>query len=136
MASLAGTTYYVNKNSLRQMLSAIGGAIINIVLNVILIPNIGPNGASIATCISYASILLYRVYDTRDEVRLDIFNSRITYTVGLLIISTLVIYIDDIFVSELLILSVFILSVYINRGFIKQFFVRLFQKKQQEENRK
>ena len=54
------------------MVSTVAGAIINIILNFVLIPIYGGFGAAIATVISYIVVTIVRVIDVRKKVRLDI----------------------------------------------------------------
>lgn len=72
LATFVGTTYYVEKDMKGNLKSAIVGATINIVLNIILISRLGVLGATIASCISYLSILVYRFYDTRKYMKLKL----------------------------------------------------------------
>ena len=50
--SFFGTFYLANKNTKKYLYSSIIGALSNVLLNIILIPKLGINGASIATLIS------------------------------------------------------------------------------------
>ena len=53
LSTFVGTTYIVYKDSKGFLKGAILGAVLNIVLNLILIPQIGINGAGVATAIGY-----------------------------------------------------------------------------------
>lgn len=74
IGTFVGISYTVAKNNVGHMLSALVGACVNIVLNLILIPKIGVNGASIATCVSYFAVFLFRVFNTQKYVRLRAFS--------------------------------------------------------------
>ena len=65
MASFMATSYTVHKDSFGYLFSGTFGAILNIVLNFILIPNCGVYGAAIATCISYIAVFIFRVFHTK-----------------------------------------------------------------------
>ncbi len=65
LSTFVGTIYYVKKDMAGNMLSALVGAIVNIILNMILIKRMGAAGATLAACMAYFAILLYRYYDTR-----------------------------------------------------------------------
>ena len=86
MGSYIGTYYSVAKNSLGMMLSAVIGMVFNLGLNFLLIPRIGLQGASIAACAGYGMILLYRYFDTKKYVKIQIFN--IKFLASLIIIFT------------------------------------------------
>lgn len=74
-----GTYYTVAKNNVGMMLSALCGAVVNIVFTAILIPLIGIQGASLATCVSYLSIFLYRAFGTRKYMPLQIFTKQFIF---------------------------------------------------------
>ncbi|MGT2647329.1 oligosaccharide flippase family protein [Streptococcus uberis] len=71
-ATYFGTFYNALKNNKMLMVSTVVGALLNIGLNFILIPFFGGIGASVATAISYAVILIIRLLDVRKKVFLDI----------------------------------------------------------------
>lgn len=122
LASFVGTIYYVTKDSKRQMFSAVGGAIVNIILNFVLIPVAGGIGAAIATCISYLTIFLYRFYDTKGETGLVFFNKRNVCSIILMLISVVFIYYKNIIISEITIFLALIIMLIINRQFVYQIF--------------
>lgn len=126
LASFAGTTYYVTKDSKRQMFSAIGGAAINIVLNFVLIPVLGANGAAIATCISYVVIFLYRVNDTKKELDLKFFRHENVCTLLLLMFAVGFVYIKNNYLSEFLLLLVFFISLINSKSTIKNIIQSVF----------
>ena len=66
LVSFLGSVYMVEKNSMRTFLTAMIGAVLNVVLNLILIPGpLGIQGAAIATCVSYFVVFLIRAADVR-----------------------------------------------------------------------
>lgn len=74
IGTFVGTIYYVEKNMMGNMLSALAGAIVNVILNAVLIPKMGAAGATLAACVSYCVILLYRYFDTKKYQKIDLFN--------------------------------------------------------------
>ncbi len=68
-AAYFGTFYGVIKNNVMVMVSTILAAVVNVVLNLLLIPRMGALGAAYATLISYAVMALIRIVDTRKYVR-------------------------------------------------------------------
>ena len=60
-----GSIYMVEKKSVMAMLTTVVGALINVLLNLWLIPKLGVNGAAIATFASYFVVYWLRVIDTR-----------------------------------------------------------------------
>ena len=71
-STFTGSVYVASKKSVRSMFTALTGAILNIILNLILIPLWGLNGAAFATFISYMLIFTVRAVDTRKIVRIDL----------------------------------------------------------------
>lgn len=59
------SVYNVRKKSVNSMLTSLVAAVVNIILNFILIPKYGAYGAAIATAISYFSCFAVRIFDTR-----------------------------------------------------------------------
>lgn len=70
LSTFISTSYNVNKDSKGFLYSAAVGALVNLVLNAILIPTIGVQGAAIATTISYMAVFSYRLYDTRKYLKI------------------------------------------------------------------
>lgn len=95
LGSFVGTSYTVAKNSKGMLMSALAGAIINLVLNVALIPIMGVNGASIATCISYFVVLIYRSIATKKYVSIDIAKPSYISIFVVFIIQIVCAYLDE-----------------------------------------
>lgn len=65
ISGLLGTIYTSSKKTSMLLYSTIIAAVINIVLNLILIPKVGIIGAAIATCFSYITTWLIRLIHSR-----------------------------------------------------------------------
>lgn len=79
LVSFLGSVYMVEKNSMRTFLTAMVGAVLNIILNLILIPGpLGIQGAAIATCVSYLVVFGIRAADVRRFIPFKL------YTLGIL----------------------------------------------------
>lgn len=117
MASFLGTIYVSAKRSKGLMYSTLLGAGINIILNFILISQIGALGAAIATLISYFSVWIYRVIDTRKiiNITIDFKKSIICYLV--IVMQIILICFNRIW-SFPLALALFIIIVIIQRQFL------------------
>lgn len=63
IVSFLATVYMVRKKSMHSFLTAMVGTVLNIVLNLLLIPSCGALGASIATMAAYAAVLTVRMID-------------------------------------------------------------------------
>ena len=71
-STFLSASYNVHKDSKGFLYSALIGAITNIALNFILIPNFGVHGAALATMISYIVIFIYRLFDTKKYVNINL----------------------------------------------------------------
>lgn len=84
LVNFTGSVYMVEKRSVASLVTAIIGAVVNCVLNVILIPLIGIQGAAIATFISYFVVFVIRVIHTRQFIHIR-FNT-LRFSVNFLLI--------------------------------------------------
>lgn len=65
------SVYMASKKTVMGMLTALAGAVTNIALNLILIPQIGANGAAIATVAAFLVVFISRAINTRKYVKID-----------------------------------------------------------------
>lgn len=72
LGTFVGTSYYVQKDMKGNLKSATVGAIVNVCLNLLLIPGLKVTGAAIATFISYVVVFIYRVRDTHKYLPLNV----------------------------------------------------------------
>ena len=73
--SYLGSVYMVEKRSGRTFMTAMIGAVLNIILNLILIPSkLGVQGAAIATLISYLVVFVIRAVDARRFIRFKLYT--------------------------------------------------------------
>lgn len=72
LSTFMSTSYNVHKDSKGFLASASVGAVMNLVLNSILIPLVGVQGAAIATTISYVAVFMYRLFDTKKYVKIHL----------------------------------------------------------------
>lgn len=106
-----GTNYIASKKTTGVFKTSVVGAILNIVLNIILIPILGINGAAIGTMISFAVVWLLRIIDTKQfvEIKLNITKLSLSLTtlfiqVGLLYLNLKYEYLIQMILSLILIL--------------------------------
>lgn len=69
--SFLGSIYAATKKSVNSFITIFFAAGLNIVLNIILIPRIGINGASLATLLSYMLAFILRLIDTRKLIKIE-----------------------------------------------------------------
>ncbi len=65
LCTFLGSVYFASKRTVGSMLTALAGAILNIVLNLLLIPRFGAMGASVATFASYFAVCILRLVTGR-----------------------------------------------------------------------
>ena len=85
LSSFMGSVYFLEKKSVYSMLTALTGALVNVVLNFVMIPHHGAMGAAAATLISYVTVYAVRVVDTRRYVKFNTHNVRLVLTSALIL---------------------------------------------------
>jgi len=127
VASFLGVNYVVAKNNLGNMLSTMVGAIVNVILNLLFIPEYGLVGAAFATFISYLLVVIYRIIDTRKYIRIKAIDTKIFGTFILILIQIGVLfYSNDIIYLPIVIL--FLLVILINKNLIDDIYKTLIGK--------
>ena len=91
LVSFLATVYMVRKKSVNSFLTAMAGAVCNVLLNLLLIPRIGAIGAAIATAASYLLVLILRLADTRRMIPFALCLPRLISGGCLLVVSALAI---------------------------------------------
>ncbi|MBR6920783.1 MAG: oligosaccharide flippase family protein [Clostridia bacterium] len=95
ITSFVGVIYIVKKKSINSLICASSGAIINVILNLILIHFIGAMGAALATMISYMSVYFVTTYRSRVLVGYKVklpftaINTALLLTQGILTVADL-----------------------------------------------
>lgn len=65
LCTFLGSVYFASKRTMGSMLTALSGAVLNVALNLLLIPPFGAMGASVATFSSYFAVCLLRLVTGR-----------------------------------------------------------------------
>ncbi len=65
------SVYMAEKKNIMAMVTALSGAVTNIVLNLVLIPVIGANGAAIATLAAFIMVFITRGIDTKRFIKIN-----------------------------------------------------------------
>ncbi len=87
LVTFMGSVYLVDKKSVHSFVTSMIGAVINILLNLMLIPTpLGANGAALATFASYFVVFIIRAINTRKFICFDLHTVKLT--VNTLIIGT------------------------------------------------
>jgi O-antigen/teichoic acid export membrane protein len=77
LVSFLGSVYFLKKKSALSMLTAMAGAVTNIILNFLLIPHSGAMGAAAATLVCYALVYVIRAVNTKKYVSFDLHTMRL-----------------------------------------------------------
>ena len=77
LVSFLGSVYFLKKKSALSMLTAMAGAVTNIVLNFLLIPKWGAIGAAAATLACYILVYVIRAVNTKKFVSFDLHTLRL-----------------------------------------------------------
>lgn len=87
--SFTGTVYVVTKQSGISFLTAMAGAVVNIVLNLLLIPSpLGVQGAAIATFVSYFAVFIIRAVNARKYIPFKLYGGRVAINTVLILFQT------------------------------------------------
>ena len=65
LCTFLSSVYFVSKRTMGSMLTAMAGAVLNVVLNLLLIPRFGAMGASVATFAAYFFVCILRLLSAR-----------------------------------------------------------------------
>ncbi|MBP3841966.1 MAG: oligosaccharide flippase family protein [Bacilli bacterium] len=116
LGTFISNEYTAHKDSIGFLKSSTIGALINLILNFLLIPIIGVMGAAIATCISYICVYIFRIFDTRKYLKYRVLDKEKVICISLLLLSSIVIYIDNYF-CYLILLLILLIDLIISRKF-------------------
>ena len=109
-----GTSYYTEKKMKGNLISAFLGAVVNIIFNFAFIPKFGSAGATMAACISYITIMVYRFIDTQKFLKLKFWtiqNTALLVLSGLLLASINIEHIYSEQISIILYVLIFVINI-------------------------
>lgn len=123
-ANFMGSVYVVEKRSKNSFLTTMVGAALNVVLNLILIPKIGSQGAAIATFASYLVVFVIRTFDAKKYIPFK--THFVTVMINTAIVLFQIVYMLLEFPFNYLIqAAAFVALFIINLKFFKVFFVKI-----------
>ena len=117
-SSFYGTGYQSSKETRGAFYTSIYGCAINILLNIILIPLIGIQGASISTMVSFLVMWLARLWQTKKYFQIKINKNKL---ISLMLISgvyTILYYLNANFIDYILMILSLIIFVIYNKSII------------------
>ena len=127
MATFLSTPYTVNFDSKGFLFSAAIGAVVNLVLNFLLVNRMGIHGVALATAISYITVFIYRAIDTRKYLRLQLFDFRTLVLLIIVLVMSGSIYLQGYWCYIALSIE-FLVSFFMQLKMIKPMAVRLVSK--------
>ncbi|SDN28325.1 polysaccharide biosynthesis C-terminal domain-containing protein [Acetanaerobacterium elongatum] len=89
--SFFASIYMAEKRNVMTMITTFSGAALNVVLNIILIPKFGANGASFATFASYFVVFVFRCIHSRKYLKVDVSWARLIISTTILILQAVII---------------------------------------------
>ena len=113
------TFYTVNKDSKGFLFSGSAGALINIILNALLIPLMGVHGEAFVTCVSYICVFFYRIRDTRKYMKIEVFRMPYILGYGILIFTAASMFIPG-YVGQGILITELVVIMLLNIEFIKE----------------
>lgn len=124
--NFAGTVYVVNKKSIISFLTALVGACVNIILNLILIPSpIGVQGAALATVASYLIAFIIRAIIARRYIPFKLYSTHILINTIIIFVQTAVMIFEIKYWIITECICILVLAV-INLKFLLSFFIKIF----------
>lgn len=109
--SFMGTVYVVNKKSGISFVTALIGALINIVLNFFFIPSpLGVQGAAIATVISYFTVFIIRAVNSRKYIPFKLYSGHIAANTVIIFVEAIVMILSPKFWIPIQILCVLLIA--------------------------
>lgn len=119
--SLLGSIYVALKKSKEIAKTSIYSAIINIVINILLIKYIGLYAASISTLVAFASLTIYRFIDVQKFVKIDIDKKTILGSILMIAIILPTYYFKNFYVSIFGLIVTLCFSYYNNKQMLNKF---------------
>lgn len=125
---LYSQVYLAKKLSKQVASTAIVGAIINILINVIFIKQIGLYAAAISTMISYFVMMVYRHFDLKKYVNIKIEKKLIIEAIIIYTFTLLIYYQKSIILHAICLLIVCIYAFITNKDFLKSSYLTVVKK--------
>lgn len=121
IVNFLASVYMAEKKSLMALLTAMSGAVTNIVLNLLFIPKMGANGAAVATVCAFLVVFITRGINTRKYVKINFQMPTLILETAILIVqSALMLWLKTGIVLYVVEAILFALMVFANINQIKE----------------
>ncbi len=91
LSSFFSSVYVTEKRSVAALLTALAGALVNLVGNSLLIPLWGMMGAAVATCASYLALFFARAFHSRTLIRIQWNIPRFIFSIAAMVLQCVMI---------------------------------------------
>ncbi len=118
LIGLIGAIYVAKKKSKEIAATTLVSALINIIINIILIKFIGLYAACVSTLISYFIMSIYRYIDCQKYVKVRLDIKKITIFTALYILSSIIYLINNIWMNIINLVVVIVYSLIVNKYII------------------
>lgn len=118
VVGLLSVVYIAKKDTKTVAKTSVMSAIINLVVNLVLIKFIGLYAASISTLVAYLTMAIYRLYDVKKYININLDKSFILKTLLLMPIILIGYYINNLYLNIVLILITILYAWLVNKNSI------------------
>lgn len=118
ISSFLGGIYVAHKHTKNVGMTTVVAAIINFLINICFVKEIGLYAASISTLISYAVLTLYRMLDIKKFQKMKYYYGRYSFCVCFIGVMCYIYYIDNFYLNIFNLLIGFGMAFYLNRNLI------------------
>lgn len=118
IVGLYSAIYVALKKSVEIAKTSFGAAVINVLINVILIKVIGLYAASLSTLVAYAVMAIYRYFDLKKYVTVILNKTVVLWTIFIFIVNTVTYYVNSFLINCVMLFVVIIYSLIMNKSFI------------------
>lgn len=122
MSSFLGTNYIASKKTAGIFITTILGAVVNIILNLLLVPILGANGAGISSMFSFFSVFLIRLVDTKKISNMFIDTRHFIINNAFIFAQVYTLFIDNKEISLSTNIILFLIILVNNSQFVLSFF--------------
>lgn len=119
-SSFYGIGFQSSKETKGAFLSSICGSILNIILGVMLIPNIGIQGASVSTLVAFLAMWIIRIFQTKKYFSISIKLTKVAIYTILSLVFLFLYYQGNIYSDIIMIFSSLLLTIYFNKRLIQK----------------
>lgn len=122
LVGLISVIYIAKKDTKSVARTSIMSAVINLVVNLLLIKYIGLYAASISTLVAYMSMGIYRLYDVKKYIKIKLDKSFILKTITMIPMLFIAYYINNIYINIIMIVFTLLYAWLENRNSINLIF--------------